>query len=100
MPPTKIFVATVVDKLEIVTITYQRAIDREIFEPDFVCRFLVVPREGGTRILRVGHGRDAHATSIPKLKQSSFNLNHAVHVLSRSRRSSHRRIELIAEQML
>src|SRR5437764_14393667 len=100
MPPSKIFIAAVVDEFEILAVTYRGAIDREIFEPDFVHRLLVVPCECGTRILRVSHGRDAHTTSVSQFKQSTFNLNHAANLLNRSRRWSHRRVKLIADQVL
>src|SRR6266404_9486342 len=103
MPPTKILVATVVDEVEIVAVTYRRAIDREIFEPDFVCRFLVVPGKlFGVRRLDAAfscalpHGWASDA----KFKQSTFKLNHAANVLNRSRRDFHWGVKLITKQVL
>src|SRR5437870_7056129 len=100
MPPTKIFVAAIANEFQIVTVTYRRAIDREVLEPNFVSGFFVVPGERGTRILRVSHGRDANATHVSKFKQSTFDLDHAAHPLNRRRRSFHRRVKLITKQML
>src|ERR1041385_5152601 len=45
MPPAKVLVPTIVDEVEIITDTYGRAINREIFQPNFMRRFLVVPSE-------------------------------------------------------
>src|SRR6266508_2743308 len=100
MPPAKISVATGVDEFEIVAVTYGRAVDLKTFEPDFVLRLFIVPGECGTRILRVSHGRDAHATRVSQFKQSAFNLNHPANFLDCFWRRLHRRVKLIAQQML
>src|SRR5438105_12102164 len=101
MPPTKIFVATIANEFQIVTVTNRRAIDREVLEPNFVRRLLVVPRKRWERrhpCLRFT-GILAGAV-VPQSKQSTFDLDHAAHVLNRWRRSFHRRVKLITKQML
>src|ERR1041385_4547553 len=98
MPPTKILIATAIDEFEVLSVTYRRPIEREIFEPNFVLRLLVVPGEIDRGALP--HGRATAPLAVTKFKQSAFNLNHAAHVFNRSRRGFHRRVKLIADQML
>src|SRR6266550_7812654 len=123
MPPTKILIATIVDEFKILAVTYRRAIDREVLEPDSVCGLLVVPREVivfGVRRLDaafVSYALPHHPTPsglpawgprcrataplrITQFKQSALYLNHAAHILDRSRRGFHRRVKLITKQML
>src|SRR5205085_3998128 len=108
MPPTKIFIAAVVDEFEILAVTYRSAIDRKILEPNFVCRLLVVPREVfGVRRLDAAfvsyalpYGRATAPIRVTEFKQSTFDLNHAAHALNGLRRGFHRRVKLIAKQML
>src|SRR2546423_8195945 len=103
MPPAKIVVATIIYEFEIVANAYGRTIDREIFEENFVLRPLVVPGER-ERTWEQPHpcGRFAAIPGcvVSQRKQSTFNLNHAAHARNRSRRRLHRRVKLIAEQML
>src|SRR6185436_14235433 len=100
MPPAKILITAGLDEFQIVPNAYQCAIDLEVFEKDSVRRLFVVPGKSGTRILRVSHGRDAHATSASQLKQPTFNLRHAGRRFERRGRWPHWRIKLIAEQVL
>src|SRR6266550_5129931 len=123
MPPTKILIATIVDEFKILAVTYRRTIDREIFEPDFVCGLLVVPREVivfGVRRLDAAfvsyvlphrptpsglpawgpRCRTTAPLAVSQIKQSTFDLNHTAHVLDRSRHGFHRRVKLITKQML
>src|SRR2546423_15675815 len=108
MPPAKIFIAALVDEFEILAVTYRSAIDREILEPNFVCRLLVVPGEVfGVRRLDAAfvsyalpYGRATAPIRVSKFKQSPFNLNHAAHVLNGSRPGFHWPAKLITEQGL
>src|SRR5690349_14737048 len=99
MPPTKIFVAARVDEFEILADTHRRTIEREIFQPHFVRRLLVVPGELVVRTLDFGLWT-LDGCSVAQLKQSTFNLNHTSHSREGLRRRFDWRIELIAEQML
>jgi len=83
MPPAKIFVAAFVDEFEILTVTYRRAIDREVLDPNFVCGFLVVPGEFNYAL---PYGRATAPLVVSKFKQPTLDLNHAAHALNRWRR--------------
>src|SRR5436309_2420118 len=107
MPPAKILVAAVIDKFEIVAVADRRAIDREIFQKNFVLWPLVVPGER-KRPWERPHpcpdesgftGIPAGAT-VPQLKQTTFDLNHPAHAFNRRWRRLHGRVKLIAEQVL
>src|SRR2546421_7717602 len=107
MPPAKILVAAVVDEFKIVANASGRTFDREVFEKNFVLWPLVVPRKRKRPWERPHPGPDKSGftgigagSSVSQLKQTTFNLHHAAHAFNRRWRRLHRRIELIAQQML
>src|SRR5438132_2783229 len=70
MPPAKISIATRVDEFKIVAIANRRAIDKEVFEEDFVLRLFVIESELERRhpCLRFA---GILAGAVPKLEQST-----------------------------